>query len=266
MNFDEDLFDFALDKAHMVIRYPRKKQSQDFRFCWNLVDSQELIFALRLTTLEVERITYIELSQIQAHKITSLKFLTAKVSQLPENDGWEPCIIEFPNLELMDLELKDEKSCTSTVHLLFQNCISLLKLKVNFFHDRLHLKVQNAEKLEIFELLTMQPYMIDFDSTSSLKYVTIDLANIYCFLELDRIHKKVFKFSNRAPNLKSFIFRTGGDYFEDENRFDENRYQAIKLLVNETLEMHSTHEVDLVEIKVYLQKLFPFIAQHMQGT
>jgi hypothetical protein len=135
--FDEDL---------VVIRYPRKKQNKDSRFLdWQLFDSQELIFGFQLTSLEVEWISYEDLSQIQAHKITSLKFLTAKVYNLPKSDGWEPCIIEFPNLELIDLELKDEekmtkkeKPCTSSVPLLFQNCISLLKLKVKFSHDRLH--------------------------------------------------------------------------------------------------------------------------------
>ena len=94
----------------------------------------------------------------------------------------------------------------------------------------------------------------------------INLSNKKCFLELDRFDRRIFKFGDSALNLKSFILRTGKLSSKPTNQFDENRYQAIKLLVNETLEMHSTHEVDLVEIKVYLQRLFPFIAQHMVGT
>ena len=170
------MFDFALDKAHVAIRYPRKKENKDFRFFCDLVGSpQELIFAFRLTTLKVEQITTSELSQIQAHKISSLKFLTAKVFEC-----YKPCIIEFPNLELMDLELNDSESS----RLLFKNCVSLLilKLKENYRGDGLHLKVQNAEKLETFELITRQPHMIEFDSTSSLRNVTIDVANELCFL------------------------------------------------------------------------------------
>ena len=63
---------------------------------------------------------------------------------------------------------------------MFKNCVNLLilKLKGKYGSDGLHLKVQNAEKLETFELKTVgPPYMLDFDSTSSLKNVTIDLAN-----------------------------------------------------------------------------------------
>lgn len=128
------------------------------------------------------------------------------------------------------------------------------------------MKNSKADKLEIFELITGEPCMIDLDQIQSLSNVIVDLSNKKCFLELDRFDRRIFKFGDSAPNLKSFILRTGKLSITLPNQFDENRFQAIKLPVNETLVMHSTHEVDLVRIKAYLQELFPFIAQHMQGT
>ena len=91
----------------------------------------------------------------------------------------------------------------------------------------------------------------------------MDLSNTQCFLELDRFDRRIFKFGLSAPNLQSFTIRTGKSSYLSTKHFDENRYQAIRLLVNQSLEMHSTHDVDIVRIKTYLQELFPFTSEYM---
>jgi len=95
----------------------------------------------------------------------------------------------------------------------------------------------------------------------------MDLINDKCFLELDRFDKKVFNFSGKTQKLLKFVLRTGKSQFRYiERELEENRYQALKWKMNQSLVFQATHKVDLNKIKQHLTEIFPFLGKRLSAA